>query len=151
MKLIPWGRKEIGRPLSALQQEMNRLFESFFGDTFVEPFRGVGGWNPAVDIAETEDAMLVKAELPGLEPDDVSITLTGDVLTIKGEKKHEKEEKTKDYHRVERSYGSFERSVQLPASIKADKVEATFKSGVLTIVLPKAEEAKARTVKINAK
>lgn len=151
MKLVPWRKREVGRPLSGLQQEMNRLFENFFGDTFVEPFGGAGEWSPALDVAETEGAFLVRAELPGLDPDNVEITLTGDTLTIKGEKKEEKEEKTKSFHRVERSYGSFQRSVQLPVSVKADAVAATFKNGVLTIELPKVEEAKTKSVKIKAK
>jgi len=149
MALLPSRRKEGERPIVSLQREMNRLFDDFFGrDFFVEPFRGMGEWRPAMDVAETDNAVLVKTELPGLDAKDVEISLSGDVLTIKGEKKEEKEEKTKSFHRVERHYGSFERAIRLPASVKADKVEATFKNGVLTIELPKTEESKAKSVKI---
>jgi HSP20 family protein len=152
MPLVPWKRKDVEKPVSTLQREMNRLFEDFFSrDFFVEPFRGMGEWRPAVDVSETDDAVVVKAELPGLDPKDVEISLSGDVLTIKGEKKEEKEEKTKSFQRVERSYGSFTRSVRLPAAVVADKVEATFSNGVLTVDLPKAEEAKRKTLKIDVK
>ena len=149
MTLLPSRRKEGERPIMSLQREMNRLFDDFFGrDFFVEPFRGMGEWRPAMDVAETDNAVVVKAELPGLEAKDVEVSLNGDILTVKGEKKEEKEEKTKSFHRVERHYGSFERSIRLPAPVKPDKVEATFKNGVLTVELPKTEESKAKSVKI---
>ena len=149
MNLVPWKRREVGRPASTLRDEMNRLFDSFFsGDLLAEPFHGVGAWAPALDVSETDDAVMVKAELPGIEANDVEVMLKDDVLTIKGEKKEEKEEKTKNFHRVERSYGSFQRSVRLPAEVIGDKVEAKFKNGVLTIELPKAEESKTKSVKI---
>lgn len=152
MALLPKRKDEHGvdRPINSLQREMNRLFEDFFSrDFFVEPFRGMGEYHPAMDVSETEDAVIVKAELPGMEAKDVEINLNGDVLSLRGEKREETEEKTKSFHRVERSYGSFERSVRLPYAVKADKVEATFKNGVLTVQLPKAEEAKRKSVKIN--
>jgi len=149
MKLIPWTNRDVARPLGSLQRHMNRLFDEFFGRDFaIEPFRGVGEWIPALDIAETDDAIIVKAELPGLARNDVELTLTDDVLTVRGEKKAENEEKTKSFHRVERSYGSFERSVRLSTSVKPDKVMATFKNGVLTVHLPKVEAARTRSVKI---
>lgn len=152
MALVPWRKGDVERPVSSLQREMNRLFEDFFNrDFFVEPFRGIGEWRPAVDVSETDDAVVVKAELPGMDTKDVDVSLSGDVLTIKGEKKEEKEEKTKSFHRVERSYGSFTRSVRLPAAVVSDKVEATFKNGVLTVNLPKAEEAKRKVLKVNVK
>ena len=137
------------RPVVSLQREMNRLFDDFFGrDFFVEPFRGIGAWKPALDVAETDGSVIVKAELPGLESKDIEVSLSGDVLTIRGEKKEEKEEKTKSYHRVERHYGSFERAVRLPASVKGDQVQASFKNGVLHIELPKTEEARQKSIKI---
>ncbi len=142
-------RRENEVPMVSLQREVNKLFDDFFGrDFFVEPFRGAGEWLPALDVAETDESVIVKAELPGLSPKDVGVTLNGDVLTIKGEKRQDKEEKTRSYHRVERSYGAFERSVRLPAIVKQDKIEATFKNGVLSVSLPKSEEARARTVNI---
>lgn len=151
MALVPWKKKEGDQPLSTLQREMNRLFDDFFTrDYFVEPFRGMGEWRPALDIAETDTAVVVKAELPGLDSKDVEVSLSGDVLTIKGDKKEEKEEKTKSFHRVERTYGSFQRSVRLPSAVRADQVDATFRNGVLTITLPKAEQARSKTVKIKA-
>ncbi len=124
MALVPSKRQNIERPAVSLQREMNRLFDDFFSrDFFVEPFRGIGEWRPALDVAESETSVIVKADLPGLEVKDLDVSLRGDVLTIKGEKKEEKEEKTKSYHRVERHYGSFERSVRLPAVVKGDQVE----------------------------
>jgi len=149
MAVLPSRRRDLERPWLALHRQMNRLFEDFFGRDFLaEPFRGLTGWSPAIDLAETDEAIVVKAELPGLEPKDVDLELTGDVLTIRGEKKEEKEEKARSYHRVERSYGSFERAIQLPAAVKPDEVEANFKNGVLTVTLPKVEESKTRSVKI---
>ena len=144
MKLVRWSPAGLTRPWMTLQHEMNRLFDDFFPSHASE----TGEWVPAMDVSETDDAYIVKAELPGMDPEQVDISLRGETLTLKGAKKQEKEEKTKSYHRVERSYGSFERSVILPAGVQSDKTEATFKNGVLTITLPKAEESKARTVKI---
>ena len=149
MALLPSKRQDIERPAASLQREMNRLFDDFFSrDFFVEPFRGIGEWRPAVDVAETDTSVIVKADLPGLDAKNLDVSLRGDVLTIKGEKKEEKEEKTKSYFRVERHYGSFERSVRLPASVKADQVQASFKDGVLHIEMPKTEEAKQKSIRI---
>ena len=149
MKLVPWRRSDLVRPWPSLRNEINRLLDdSFTHDFLPQSFGGVREWTPALDISETEEAVVVKAELPGLEADDIEVTLQDDVLTIKGEKKEEKEEKTKSFHRVERSYGEFERSFRLPVAVKGDKVEAAFKNGVLAVELPKAEEAKTRSVKI---
>ena len=149
MALLPSKRQAIERPAVSLQREMNRLFDDFFTrDFFVEPFRGIGEWRPALDVAETETSVIVKADLPGLEAKDIDVSLRGDILTIKGEKKAENEEKTKSYHRVERHYGSFERSVRLPATVKADQVEASFKAGVLHIEMPKTEESKQKSIQI---
>ena len=149
MKLVPWKRTESERPLLALQREMNSLFDDFFGrDLLPEPFRGMGGWRPALDLSETENAVVVKVELPGIEPKQVDVSLVGNVLRVSGEKKAEKEEKTRSFHRVERSYGAFERSVALPCDVNADKVDARFKDGVLTVELPKVAEAKGRSFKV---
>ena len=151
MALLPAKRtnQDAERPAASLQREMNRLFDDFFGrDFLVEPFRGIGDWRPALDVAETDTSVIVKADLPGLEAKDLDVSIRGDLLTIKGEKKEEKEEKTKSFHRVERRYGSFERSVRLPATVKADQVNASFKNGVLRIELPKTEDAKQKAVHI---
>ena len=105
-------------------------------------------WLPSVDVSETKNDIVVKAELPEMDPKDIDITLSDAHLMIKGQKKHEKEEKDEDYHFVERSYGSFVRAVHLPKQVKNEKISASYKNGVLTIVLPKSEEAKTKEVKI---
>ena len=106
---------------------------------------------PSVDISETEDQLLIKAELPGLETNDVNVSISGDLLTIKGEKKKEKEEKDEHHHYVERYSGSFERSFRIPMNIKTDKIEAVFDKGVLKLTLPKVEEAKKKEIEIKVK
>jgi HSP20 family protein len=108
-------------------------------------------WTPAVDITEKDDEYLVKVELPGVEKNDVQITLESNILTVKGEKKQEKEEKGENYHRMERSYGSFQRSFTLPTTVKSDKIDASFKDGVLSIRLPKSEEAKPKLIEVKVK
>jgi HSP20 family protein len=136
--------------LLSIRDEVNRLFDNFFTGV-PERRRGLleGEWAPSVDIAETDNEVVVTAELPGVKQDDVDITIADDVLTLKGEKKEEKEVKEKNYHRIERSYGSFQRSVSLPAGVQADKAKATYKDGVLHITVPKAEEAKPKQIKID--
>jgi len=111
----------------------------------------MGDWTPTVDITENDDAFTVKAELPGVEKDDVSITVENGVLTIKGEKKSRTEEKNEKMHRVECSYGSFVRNFTLPTSVKADKVDAEYKDGILNMTLPKAEEAQPRQIEVKVK
>jgi HSP20 family protein len=108
-------------------------------------------WAPPVDIFETEDKVVLKAELPGLRKEDIEIQVRDNTLTLKGEKKFEKEVKEESYHRVERAYGSFQRSFTLPSTIKQDAIEASFKDGILEISLPKAEEAKPKQIKIQVK
>ena len=118
----------------------------------MEPFwRGEEGLAPAVDIVEGEKAYEVTAELPGMDDKDIEVTLTDDVLTIKGEKREEKEEKRKNYRFSERHYGAFERSFEAPEGVDADKIEANFKKGVLTVTLPKKPEAQKATKKIDVK
>ncbi len=99
-------------------------------------------------MSETKDNYVVKAEVPGIDAKHIDISLTGDVLTIKGEKRQEKEEKEEDYHLVERSYGSFSRSVRIPAEVESNKIKASYKNGILAITLPKSEKVKAKEVKI---
>jgi len=103
-----------------------------------------------MDVAETAEQVVVKAEVPGIDPKDINISLQGDVLTVKGEKKSEREEKKESYHLVERSYGAFSRSVALPAAVDADKVEAKYEKGVLTITCPKKETVKPKQIETKA-
>jgi HSP20 family protein len=144
MALVPWRPFE---DLSTLRREMDRLFERFLG----EPLgleRPTGLWTPQTDVTETKDSVSITAELPGLEAKDVEVSVSGDMLTIKGEKKQEKEEKDEHRHMVERTYGDFSRMVRLPAPVAADKIKATFKNGVLTVTLPKTEEAKPKSIPV---
>ena len=154
MSLIRWNptRDLASFPsgVFSLQKEMNRMFDSFFSGVD-EPGLLNGTWNPAVDVAEENDAYVVKMELPGVNKDDVKITLESNILTIQGEKKIENEVKHKNYHRTERSYGSFQRSFTLPVTVKNDRIDATYKDGILTVSLPKAEEAKPKQIEVEVK
>ncbi len=148
---IPAKREEL-HPFSLLRREMNTLFDNFFRGFEIEPFRSrLGVFNPRIDVKESDKDISVTAELPGLENKDIDVSLTRDSLTIKGEKKEEKEEKGKDYYRMERSFGSFNRTIPLPAEIDTDKVKAEFKKGLLIINLPKTEKAVKETKKIPVK
>lgn len=136
------------REVSRLRQEMDRLWDDFFGPGR-RALRPLGEeWLPAMDVAEAPDKVTVKAEVPGMDPKEIDISLVGDVLTIKGEKKSEREEKKENYHMVERSYGSFARAIRLPAPVNADKIEAKYEKGVLTITCPKTEEVKPKAIEI---
>jgi HSP20 family protein len=126
---------------------MDRLFDRFLEPAWSE-MPALGDWSPTVDVSEDKDAVTVKAELPGVEQKDIAVSLQEGMLTIKGEKRAEKEEKDKHYHRIERSYGAFYRSIQLPSAVDVGKVAATFKDGVVTITLPKSPEAKGTTIPI---
>jgi HSP20 family protein len=148
VEIIPW--RPIGRELSSLRQEMDRLWDRFVGETPLAR-RVAEEWWPTVDMSETRDSFIVKAELPGLDAKDVEVSISGDVLTIKGEKQKEEEEKDEHHYRAERYYGSFQRSFQLPTSIKADKIEAAFDKGVLKVTLPKVEEAKKKKIEVKVK
>lgn len=149
MALIPWrGEGTPGPTLASLREEMNDLLNRFWSGAR-EPF-GLAEWAPALDLSETDDAVLVHVEVPGLDPKDIDISITGDVLTLRGEKKDETVEKGRNYHRVERRYGSFTRSLTLPAAVKADGIEAKAHNGVLEIRLPKKDEVKPRRVEVKA-
>jgi HSP20 family protein len=126
-------------------ERFNRLLEPRWDE-----YEGVDAWAPRLDFSETKDAFMVKAEIPGVEPKDVSVSLENQMLTIKGEKHKEKEEKDEKYHRVERSWGGFTRTIALPAGVDTAKVNATFKDGVLTVKLPKTLEAKGTTIPVKA-
>ncbi len=145
-------RREEYHPFSLLRQEMNTLFDNFFRGFDLEPFAGrFGAFSPNIDVKESEKDISIIAELPGMDEKDIDVSLTRDALTIKGEKKEEKEEKRKDYYRMERSFGSFSRTIPLPAEIDTDKVKADFKKGVLTVTLPKTAKAIKETKKIPVK
>ena len=144
--LIRW---EPAREMMTLREAMDRLFD----DAFTRPLSIAGnGWSvPAVDMYQTDNEVVVKAALPGMKADDVQLNVTGEVLTIKGEIKQKDELKEKAYHLREQRWGSFERSVILPTEVVADKAKADFENGILTITLPKAEEAKPKSISIKAK
>jgi HSP20 family protein len=137
------------REVSRLRDEMDRLWEDIFRpQRILRP--GGDEWIPAVDISDTADEVTVMVELPGMESKDISISLIGDVLIIRGEKKAEKERQGETFLLTERSYGSFVRSLRLPAEVEADKIEAIYKQGVLTIICPKKDQVKPRIIKIKA-
>ena len=146
MELTPW------RPFRELRpfwKEMDRWWDRFLAD---KPLAGMfteDGF-PSVDVSETKDRLIVKAALPGLERKDVNVSISGDILTIKGEKKKE-EQKDEHYYSCERYSGSFQRSFQLPVTVETDKVEAAFDKGVLKIMFPKTEKAKKKEIEIKAK
>jgi HSP20 family protein len=137
--------------LMSLRQAMDRLFD----DSFVRPAHALEALGevaaPALDVYQTPGEIVVKAALRGIKPEDVSIDITGDTLTVKGESKAEQEVKREDYLYRERCYGAFSRSVVLPGGLKSDKAEATIEDGVLTLTIPKAEEVKPKAIKIKAK
>jgi len=137
-------RGNVFHELSGMQQEMNRLFEDFFGEQRAEE----GNWMPAIDVSETENETVVRAELPGMTQDDIELNLQENVLTLKGEKRQEKNEEGENFHRIERTYGKFSRSFSIPAGVKSEDVKATFKDGVLTITLPKPEEIRPKKIEI---
>jgi HSP20 family protein len=147
MALIRW---EPAREISSLQQEMNRLFSSFF-DTPATGTAGNGGarrWIPAMDVVETEDHFVLRADLPGMTEADIDLSLEDHVLTISGERKAEHEENKEGYYRVERAYGSFSRSLTLPEGVDGDAIAATFDKGVLEVRIPKPEARKPRKLQI---
>lgn len=151
----PWG------PFELLRKEVDRLFEDFGGGFWRRPFAALAGFDrnwpqkfvaaPAVDVAETDKAYEITAELPGIDQKNVEVNVANGGITIKGEKKEETEERRKDYYVSERRYGSFERYFELPDGIETDKIEATFKNGVLKVTLPKTAEAQKAAKKIEVK
>ena len=147
---MPITRWEPFRDLVSTQDRFNQLFNETFARAFGdEQGTSQRAWVPAVDIYETSDGLVLKAELPGINPDDVEIRVEDNTLYLKGERKFEKEAKEESLHRIERSYGTFSRSFALPGTIDADKVKANYENGILTLTMPKREEAKPRTIKIN--
>ncbi len=147
MALIRW---DPFREISTLQERMNRLFSEVARRSPVAEEEIIqGAWIPPVDIFETGDSIVIKAELPGISKEDITLEVKENTLSIKGEKKFEKDVKEESYHRVERSYGAFQRAFALPSTVQQDKVKAKFRDGILEVTLPKAEEAKPKQIKVD--
>ena len=144
-ELTPWRPF---RELERMRREMDRLWGSFFEERPRRKAEEIGEWLPSLDVSETKNDLVVKAEIPGIDPKDIDISLTNDLLIIKGEKKQEKEKKEENYHLIERSYGAFTRSIRLPKEVQSDKIIASYKNGILKVTLPKSEEAKKKEIKI---
>ena len=142
--LLPTLRRRglVGRPAWGL---FDRFFEDF---DLPNPFSEEMTFTPAFDVSETENELIVKAEVPGMDQKDIDINLSDGLLSITGEKKHEKEDKNENYHCVERHYGKFSRTMRVPFEVEADKVDATYKDGVLKVTLPKSETAKPKKIEI---
>ena len=136
-----WGN------VADIQTEVNRLFDSFFG----RPASAAAGraWTPPVDLYETKDDLLLTVELPGVRDKDVTVSITGDLLSVKGDRRFEPDAKEQHLLHVERAYGTFERLVQLPMPVQADKVKASYRDGILEIRLPKADEVKPKEIKVD--
>lgn len=134
------------REMASLREEMDRVFDSLYGRYPRE--RAEISWAPPLDIEETENEITVRAEIPGMKKEDIKISLTGDTLSISGERRHEEEQRGKTYHRIERAYGRFMRTLVLPNDVQADKVKAAYSDGILELTMPKSEKAKAREISI---
>ena len=145
MAIVRWD------PFDALlgaQEDLNRLFRRGWLRSPGDEIAQAGAWTPAVDIYETEDSLVVEAELPGVDPKNIDVSVDDGVLSLKGERKLEKEVKEENYHRVERAYGMFQRSVRLPSDVDADAIKANYESGVLKVSVPKVEPKKPKSVPI---
>jgi HSP20 family protein len=163
--LIPWRKNRQEKslqpqdqqdPISGLQDEMNRLFGDFFAaptalDRFSEKDGLQAAFSPSIDIRETDEEVRVEAELPGMDPEDIDVSYTGNTLTISGEKRTEKEQKNERYFRKERAYGSFRRSISLPGAIQEEEIAASFQHGVLQVNLPKDKTAREGSSRIEIK
>lgn len=150
---VPVRRDDWANPFYSLQQNINRMFDDFFSDFRPSRWLTESGsqFLPSIDIKETDKEIQVLAELPGMEASDIEISIAEDTLTLRGEKRQEKEEKKGEYYRRECSYGTFRREIALPSEIVQDKVEAEFNKGVLSIRLPKKPEAQRKSKKIEIK
>jgi HSP20 family protein len=144
--LITW---DPFRDVGTMREDMERLFDSMLSRYPRERVPAV--WAPPIDVEETNDAMIIRAELPGMKREEIKVTVAEDTVTICGERKYESEQKNRKFHRVERAYGSFQRTIALPVSVQGDKTQASYKAGVLELVLPKAERIKAREITIEDK
>jgi HSP20 family protein len=156
MNLIPWRNKREGRenelsPLVSLRGEMDRLFDSFLRDPFGSmdwPHWGVGKWSPAMDVAESDKEVSVRAELPGIDPKDLDVSVVGNQLILSGEKRESSETKERGFYHSETHYGSFRRSVPLPEGVDTEHVDAEFTQGVLTLRLPKTAPANQKRIEV---
>ncbi len=137
------------RDLRTLQEEVNRLFSTNLTRAFDDEGIGRGAWAPSVDIYENKDQIVLEAELPGMNQEDFDLSIENNVITLRGERKFEKTEESDNYHRVERSYGSFTRSFTLPQTVSAESATAEYNNGVLRVTLPKREETKARRIQVS--
>ena len=145
-------RWEPARETMTLREAMDRLFDDAFTRPFSLSREGGSSWSsPAIDMYQTDDEVVVRAALPGIKPDEVQINVHGDVLTIRGETKHEEEKKDKSWHIREHRWGAFERSVRIPTGVIADQAKAEFDNGILMISLPKSEEVKPKTINVKTK
>lgn len=144
-------RWEPFKDMFSLRDEIDRLFNNFFQRVPEERAEPQGIWYPSLDIEESKDNIKVIAELPGMKKEDIKLTVTEGELVIQGERKFEKEEKDKTYHRIERSYGKFKRTITLPTKIETDKAQATYEQGILIITIPKSEKAKPKEIGITIK
>lgn len=144
-KLTLW---EPFRELVTMRDDMDRLFETFFG---TQPQTMEDFWRPAIDIEENNGNLMVRAEIPGMNKENIKVSVKEDMLKISGERKQENETKEKTFHRIERSYGKFERIIRLPSEVDADKVKASYKDGVLNVTLPKPESMKPKQIDVEIK
>lgn len=152
MNLMPWKKQNpanVPAPITGFQQELNRLFNNFFADFG-------GGWDlqptfPAVSVRDAGDLVTVTAEVPGVDAEDIEVSADGNVLTIRGEKRMDKQEEQDNWTRVEHSYGSFLRRIDLPSAVDPDRAEASLEKGVLTLRLPKTASDAGKTIKVRAK
>ena len=150
MAIVKWDPL---RDLVSIQDRMNRLFEQTLSRSQAQADEGMGAsaWSPAVDIYETPETIIIKADLPGLSRDDIEIQLQENTLSLKGERRFAKDVQQENYLRIERAYGAFQRNFTLPATVQQDRIRAVFRDGVLELTLPKAEEAKPKKIAIEAR
>ena len=155
MRLVPWIPKNMWcnpfHDLEKLQGDMNRVFNAFSSESNRNTGLLEGNWAPAIDVYDSHDNIMIRADLPGMNKEDIEVTIHGDTLIIKGEKKIENDVKEEDCIRTERFYGNFNRTVTLPSEIDHEKVNATYKHGVLELILPKKEEKKPKRIDVNVK
>lgn len=145
--MLPALRSQLGE-LDRMRREMDRIWDNITRDRYPSTFEQ--DWVPSLDLSDTGDSLVAELEVPGMDSKDIDISITGNVLTVSGEKKRKREEKEHNYHLVERSYGNFVRSVRLPSTVDPDRVEASYKDGILTITMDKVEQAKTKKIEVKA-
>ncbi|GMV98940.1 MAG: heat-shock protein [Candidatus Hydrogenedentota bacterium] len=146
MSLVRWSDRPVLSPVGNLR-DLENQFSRLFGE--LTPFiEGTQNWVPAVDVRETKDAYVIEADLPGMKKEDIEVTVQDNFVTIKGSRKYESDQKENGGHRVERRYGSFQRSFELPAGFQGDKIDASYRDGVLYVTLPKREETKPKQIDV---